>query len=404
MFAALPAALILFVIASVFKISFIYNVSYLLFGVYFLATFWSQRTMKDLRVTRAYQERALLGDIVEVTLEIENRSVLPIPWLFFHDRLPLSLISPPFFRRLISLDPHEKRVFHYQLHCRQRGWYQIGPLTAGLGDVFGLSGRQQDYAAGVHLTVYPKILPLDELGFPSKSPFGDLRTRQLLYEDPSRVVGVREYQSGDSLRKINWKVSASSGRLQVRKLEPAMTLETVVLLNVNRSEYDRQHAYAGAEQGIVVAASLVSHLAGLRQEIGLLTNGIDPVAPEAAGLAGYLPGKGRAHLVSILELLGRLMVVDDRSFWSEARTEFRRLPWGATLVVVTPRETDELLETVVPLRRSGFNVVLVYLDYPNPVAWEPAQRRAATLGMTAFRIWRDEDAEVWRQPARGSLT
>jgi len=399
-FSLLPAAVILFVIASLFKISFIYNVSYLLFAVYFFATFWSQRTMNDLRVTRSYQERALLGDVVEVRLEIENRGWLPIPWLFFHDRLPLALISPPFFRRLISLQPHEKRCFRYELHCRQRGWYQIGPLTAGLGDVFGLSFRQRDYAAGVHLTVYPKILPLDELGFPSKSPFGDLRTRQLLYEDPSRVVGVRDYQTGDSLRKINWKVSASSGRLQVRKLEPAMTLETVVLLNVNRSEYDRQHAYAGAEQAIVVAASVINHLAGLRQEIGLLTNGVDPAVPDATGLAGYLPGKGRAHLISILELLGRLNVVDERPFWSELRPEFQRLPWGATLVVVTPRETPELLETIMPLRRAGFNVVLVYVDYPNALVWEPAQRHAATLGLTAYRIWRDDDVEIWRRLAR----
>ncbi len=399
----LPAALILFVLASLFKISFMYNVSYVLFGVYVLAMIWTQRSMKDLRFRRRYQERALLGDVVQVTLEVENRGWLPIPWVQFHDRLPLALITPPFYRAVLSLQPRESRRFAYELHCRQRGWYTIGPLTAQLGDVFGLNHRQQDFSAGNHLTVYPKILPIDELGLPSKSPFGHLRTRQLLYEDPSRVVGVRDYQSGDSLRKVNWKVSASSGRLQVKKLEPAMTLETVVLLNVNSEEYTRQYAYAAMEMGIVVAASVANHLAGLRQEVGLLTNGIDPADPSASRLSGCLPRKGRGQLTSILELLGRLAVVSDRPFWPAVRSEIKRLSWGATLVIVTPRETEEGLETAVPLLRAGFNVVLIYVDYPNPEVYEMAHRRAATLGMRAYRVWREEDVDVWRRQIQSAV-
>lgn len=403
MFSVVPAALILFVLASLFKISFIYNVSYVLFGVYVLATLWSQRSLKDLRFRRHYQERALLGDVVEVTLEVENRGWLPVPWLQFHDRLPLALITPPFYRSLVSLTPREIRRFSYELHCRQRGWYQVGPLTVQLGDVFGLSHRQQDFSEGAHLTVYPKILPIDELGLPSKSPFGHLRTKQLLYEDPARVVGVRDYQSGDSLRKINWKVSASAGRLQVKKLEPAMTLETVVLLNVNSTEYTRQYAYGATEMAIVVAASVVNHLVGLRQEVGLLTNGVDPLEPGTAGLAGYLPRKGRGQLTSILELLGRLTVVTDRAFWPLVRDEVKRLPWGATLVVVTPRETDELLDSALILQRSGFNVVLIYVDYPNPEVYEIAHQRAATLGLRAYRVWREEDVDIWRRHVHAAV-
>jgi len=326
--------------------------------------------------------------------------VLPVPWLLFHERLPLALIAPPFYRAVVSLQPREKRRVSYELQCRQRGWYPIGPVTATLGDVFGFTSREREFTAERHLTVYPKILSLDELGLPSRSPFGHLRTRQPLYDDPARVVGVREYQSGDSLRRINWKSSASSGLLQVRKLEPAMTLQSVVLLNVNLPEFERAHAYGAGELGIVVAASVANHLAGLRQEVGLLTNGLDPAAAEPTvdrGLAGYLPRKGRSQLISILELLGRLALAHDRPFWPLVRGEIQRLPWGATLVVVTSSETDELLATVLPLRRSGFSVVLIYVDYPSPAGFELARRRAAMLGMPAFRVWREDDGEVWRR-------
>jgi uncharacterized protein (DUF58 family) len=398
----LTPAILLFVVASLLKISFIYNVAYLLFAVYALLRIWTERCIRDVRVRRQLPARALLGDDVEVVLAVENLGWLPVPWLLVNDRLPVALAVPPFFRTLLSLKPKERRRFTYRLNCRARGWYEIGPLTISLGDVLGVNQRQREERSPQYLTVYPKILSLDELGLPSKSPFGNLRARQPLYEDPSRVVGIRDYQIGDSLRSINWKASASAGSLQVRRLEPAMTLQTVIFLNVLLRDFDRGTAYAASEQAVVVAASLANHLIELRQEVGILTNGTDPAAPrEDDGgdprLIGYLPGKGRGHLTLILELLGRLVLANAREFWPNVQSEVRRLPWGATLVFVVPAESRELLDQVVLLKRSGFSVVLVYLDYPDLALFQAAERRAASLGIQSYRIWRESDLDVWRR-------
>jgi hypothetical protein len=116
-------------------------------------------------------------------------------------------------------------------------------------------------------------------------------------------------------------------------------------------------------------------------------------------LIGYLPRKGRSHLTSVFELLGRLTVAHERDFCHLVRADAQRLPWGATLVVVTSRESEELLQTVLPLRRSGFYIVLVYLDYPNPASYELVQRRASMLGLRSYRIWREQDLDVWRRQA-----
>jgi uncharacterized protein (DUF58 family) len=397
----LAPAVLLFVVASLLKISFVYNVAYLLFAVYVLLRIWTERSIRDVQVRRLLATRALLGDDVEVVLEIENLGWLPIPWVLINDRLPVSLTVPPFFRTLLALKPKERRRFTYHLHCRARGWYEIGPLTVALGDVLGVNQRQREELSSQHLTVYPKILPLDEVGFPSRSPFGNLRARQRLYEDPSRVVGIRDYQIGDSLRSINWKASASAGTLQVRRLEPAMTLQTIIFLDVLLREFDRGTAYAAAEFGVVVAASLANHLIELRQEVGVLTNGADPAAARDVGesprLTGYLPGKGRGHLTLVLELLGRLELANAREFWPNVQSEVRRLPWGATLVFVVPSETSQLLDVVLLLKRSGFNVVLVYLDYPDRTVFRLAERRAASMGIASFRVWSDADVDVWRR-------
>ena len=153
------------------------------------------------------------------------------------------------------------------------GCYPIGPLSVDLGDVFGFYDRSLRTASPSFLTVYPRILSLERLGLPSKSPFGSLRTSEIIYEDPSRVSGVRDYLRGDSLRKVNWKVSAALGRLQVKTFEPAITLDTMLVLNLNQEEYDLAYADGAMELAITVAASLANHLAGLRQPVGLISNG-----------------------------------------------------------------------------------------------------------------------------------
>ena len=394
----LPLVVVLLLIAGLFRVSFAFHTLYILFGLYVVAGLWSRRASQGVRVRRVFDTRALLGDTLTVRLAVENRSLWPVPWLRIHERLPVSLASPPFYAQVTSLLPRERREFVYQLQCRQRGYYHLGPLRASGGDVFGLRATEREFADPAHVTVYPKIVPLDELGLPSKSPFGHLRTPQPLYEDPSRVVGVRDYQSGDSLRKINWKTTAASGRLQVRKLEPAMTLQTVLLVNLNLEEYERQDAYYATELAIVVAASLANHLAALRQEVGLITNGRDPLSDSPA--AGLTARKGRAHLTGILELLGRVEARVGFGFCEFIRRQRAHLPWGATLVVITGKESDELWETLLSLRRAGLNVVLVFCDYPSRFGLDQAQRRGASLGFRCHRVWKEEDMDVWRRRVR----
>ncbi|MBI2941154.1 MAG: DUF58 domain-containing protein [Chloroflexi bacterium] len=397
MFSIVPFALAIFLVASMFRLAFMYHALYLLAGVYLAAHFWSRRGAESLEFRRQHPERAFLGEIVRVQLDVRNRSLLPMPWVRIQERLPLSLAAPAQFARVVSLAPHESTTFSYELSCRQRGYYPIGPLSAWTGDLFGLFERSAACPISRHLTVYPQIVALEELGLPSKSPFGHLRTREPLYEDPARVIGVRDYASGDSLRKINWKTSAAAGRLQVKKYEPAMTLQTVVLLNLSLADYQRQHAYHGTEMGIVVAASVVHHLGQLRQEVGLLTNGGDPASADNTPVTGVLPRKGRAQIVRLLELLGRVQQPDHAPFAELLGREAIRFPWGATLIVVTAQETEELLRALIALQRSGFPVTVVYDDYPSQFSFERAERRAAGLGIRCYRVWKEEDLNVWRR-------
>jgi len=274
-----------FVLAIFLRVDFLFYIIYLFFGLYFLAQVWVRRGLQQIVHKRHYVTRAFLGERITVTVEVVNNGILPLPWLRINETLPIELHSPAFFRRIVSLLPNERVNLSYELHGRRRGYYRIGPLYLGAGDPFGVSETEMVEPDDVtdYLVVYPKIVPLQDLGLPSHMPYGTLPSKQRIFEDPTRIMGVRDYQAGDSLKRINWKTSASTGKLQVKRYQPAISLETAIFLNLNGAEYSSKNRREATELAIIIAASMAVNLVENRQAVGLSTNGRDPLAREESG-------------------------------------------------------------------------------------------------------------------------
>src|SRR5690606_25410219 len=81
--------------------------------------------------------------------------------------------------------------------------------------------------------VYPRIYSMPELGLPASRPFGERKGRERIFEDPGRIAGIRPYQPGDPMRRIDWKASARMQALQSRVYEPSATMHMLIALNVN---------------------------------------------------------------------------------------------------------------------------------------------------------------------------
>ena len=258
------------------RADFALSAVYLLAGTLLVGSWWSQRALGSVEVRRTYSERMFYGEKSVIRLEVRNRSRLPIVWLQLRESVPVQVRVGGQFARVFNLGSKAGRQLEYAIEGRQRGYYELGPLDLRSGDLFGLAGEGHAIVGADFLTVYPKIIPLTGVNLLSHSPLGSLRHHQPLFEDPSRVRGKRDYISGDSERRIDWKASASTGRLQVKLLEPSISLETIIFLNLNSEEYDLHTRGYTSELAIIVAASLANWVIAQRQAAGLLVNGIDP--------------------------------------------------------------------------------------------------------------------------------
>ncbi len=212
---------------------------------------------------------AFVGEKLPVHLEITNRSWLPFPWLMVEERVPLDLKDSLEYRNVLAVGSRAVVDHTYTLYCKRRGYYAVGPMSLSTGDLFGFADAQWIEDQPAYVTVYPQVVPLHQLGLPSRSPFGVLPSRQRLFEDPNRMTGVREYMSGDSQRRIHWKASAHEDTLLVKKFQPAIALNVSIVLDLNSLNYPISSAIGSSEWGIIVAASLASYVAGQRQPVGL---------------------------------------------------------------------------------------------------------------------------------------
>jgi uncharacterized protein (DUF58 family) len=317
-----------------------------------------------------------LGETIELTLEVRNQKFLPLTWLeivdVFSATLPLDkeeiilnrATNLGEFRTFWMPGAFQRLKRQFTIHCLQRGYHSYGPATISTGDGFGLFSRKALGSERDRVIVYPRLYPVAELRLPAKNPFGERGSRLQLFEDPLRTVGVREWMAGEGIRRIHWKATARHQHLLSRVYEPSEEAQILIFLNVATLPRHWQGSIPELqERTISVASSLAAYCTELRRPVGLVANGFLPGSDQAIRL---LPGRSPNQLVRILELLAAITPFATQPIEDMILRESPKLPWGATLLVVTAIAHADLLAALMDLNEAGRQVVLFTLAEEPP--------------------------------------
>lgn len=381
---------------------------YVLLGVYLLSRWLARRWVTDLAATRRCDaEPREIGDSTEVVVTLTNTGNIPIAWVLVEDLLPESAFRAKPAKLVVkgkrvhvaSLRGGQTKTIKYKVTFAMRGYYPLGPTVLETGDVFGLHRRHRVIGEPVYVMVYPKVLPLPKYDFASERPIGEIRLQNRLFEDPTRTAGVREYQVGDPLQRVHWKVTARTGVLHCRVYEPTSLAGATLLVDFHEAGYHRRGEPHRSDLAITTAASIAYAVSMLNQQLGLASNGRDAAdrireesleknpAP-AEGDMGYETreeARGRFELKEdsdrvspvvvetrrsfdqfqkIREALARLEVTDAFTFAQLALEMAPRMPRDATVIAILPRVPVETAIALGTLRRQGFavSVILIGLD------------------------------------------
>ena len=391
--------LVLLLAAVILRQVPLFLVAMLFFIASGVARLWARYALERLEYVRGLSSsRAFFGDTVTLDVRIANRKILPLPWVHVHDEVPEGVTflkgktSPTqnptraVLSSVVSLSWYQRLTRRYPLLCLRRGYFPFGPATVQSGDLFGFFRKETTEKKLDYLMVYPRVVPLEDLGIPSRDPFGDLRVRRHLFEDPVRVVTTRDYVHGDPLRRIHWKASARVRRLQSRVFEPTTTVDLALFLDVRTVEPPFHGQLEQLlETAIIVAASIASHAAQEGYRIGLYVN--EPYL-YSGRMVKLPPSDHPDQLQRVLEALAQLRGWPLFGLEQLLNREARGLPWGATLAAVTAVPTGALLTTLRRFQRAGRRVALISVG-----------RQDARSGVDGLPTYHVSDQVYWRELA-----
>jgi uncharacterized protein (DUF58 family) len=296
-----------------------------------------------------------VGDELEESLALENRSRVPVIWAEFVDRSTAPGYSISGVRVSGARQTEQWRL---RTSCSQRGVYSLGPWDVRLGDPFGLFEAQQAYRQQVEIVVYPPLAALPPEIAHHRRAIGDRAPlRQPLSAETINAMSTRPYVTGDALHRVHWRTTAKRDDLFVKIFEPeaASTMWLIPDLDATAHAQLGEGAESSLEKMIILTASIASRLLDEHLAVGVIL--------DAASSHTVLPQIGSAHLWTILRVLAMAQPLDNRPL-AETLIHARSIvSLRDSAVILTPSLDPEWSKALPQLsggsRMGGVEVVLL---------------------------------------------
>lgn len=388
------ATILLAILAMVLNLSLLVYAIYALLAILLISRWLTRQWTDSVEAERVCPSSSVrIGAEIPIAIKLKHTGRWPITWALVEDLIePRALaFRPPALavtgRRLtvIKLKPGEQQQLAYRLKCNRRGYFQIGPLVLETGDMFGLNRRFRVLTQPVFLLVYPKTIAIPSYDIASRRPIGEVVMTHKLFEDPTRISGVRQYQMGDPLSRVHWRATARTGKLQSKTYEPSTLAGATIVVDFHKDSFPRKHEPVRSELAITAAASVANALHEMGQQIGLVSNGRDAVdrirtegwrgdrrtraeAQESAQMISkserlqpvIVPTRKSAEqMMHLLEALARLELTDGLDLSQLLVESAARIPRDATVLVIVSQINLENAVALGSLRRQGYSVEVI---------------------------------------------
>lgn len=275
-------------------------------------------------------------------------------------------------RRQVRLGRGRSRLV---LRAVPRGRYVFEQAAAVLEDPLALERVTVPVAATPPLVVEPRLVELGPLFTDAGRQGGD--GARLLLRRPTGydLHSVRDYEHGESLRKVHWPTTARRGRLMVKQLEDVPRDDVVVLLDCDARGAAGAPGSSSFDAQVRAAGSLVRAQASRGRR---------------AALALGLPGTPMTRAASldafgdVLDVLAAVEAVESRGLADVLADARGRLAHASELVVVTARLEPPAADRLVGER--GRRSALVFVDAPTFAGADPSPASPELLRLAAAGV------------------
>jgi uncharacterized protein (DUF58 family) len=355
-----------------------------------LAWAWARRLRSPMRLERrtGHADHVEGSDVV-VDVELERDSRLAPSAMLLVERIGR------LGERATVLEPRGRRLgARYRLENLPRGRYAFTDVRAVLEDPFGLERLEVPVGGEGTLLVYPRLVELD--GLFSQGIEASQGRRVALWRPAGfDLHSVREYQQGESLRKVHWPTTARRGELMVKDFDDAARDEVAVLLDAQAAVVGTAPDSSFEAQVRAAGSILRAHVHAGRRCV-LVVNGERSEVQEVQTHG--------AEWRRALEALASVEPGGSRPLASLLADESSPAARALELVAVTAQLDARLGDRLVQRARARRTVSLVFVDAgswaePPRSRTEPLLLRLHGAGVRVAVVRRGDDlADVLGAP------
>lgn len=348
---------LLFVIAfytfgTGFAFFFRFLYALLLLGSIGLTWAWLNLRGMELQLTRI-SSRGQVGEYLEGRIRVTNKNKLPKSWLEVVEFTDLPGYSTG---RGVAMVGDQSRTWRTDTYLSKRGKFNVGQVEVTSQDPLGVFHLKRRFLDPVPFIVFPAVEPLPDLDLRFSHLPSDSRTIRPVHQITTDVSSIREYNPGDSFRRIHWPYTAKMNKLMVKEFDLGLSADAWVVVDMQRTSHWSQDDEVNntEELSVTIAASLISRLADLSMPVGLAANGDNSYI--------FRPDTSPEHQGRLLEALAEVQATGTTSlerFLYDLRVQMSRFN---TLTVITPSTRTEWIPALNSIRRQGVNVAVVLID------------------------------------------
>jgi uncharacterized protein (DUF58 family) len=279
--------------------------------------------------------------------------------------IPYLSVSDPLFtnQTIIEGNPEQSKYLEANqtteiqyIFRASRGRYSWDKLTVDVGDPFGLFTHEATISAPAILSVFPGPVLIKKL------PFHPGRTLRAPGPNLSRLPGhgidfwgVREYQQGDPLRQINWRLTARHPQQFFSKeFEREEMADVGILVDARAVTNYLCNTESLFEYSIIAASSIAQYQLRVGNRVSLLAFGDH--------LHRTFPGFGKHQLVKILDQLAACSPAEKDTIDTLQYIPTRLFPGESSIILISPLCPQDL-DSIRRFRAEGYQVQVIS---PNP--------------------------------------
>lgn len=334
---------------------------------------WAQYSVNGMRVERRHPQHVMAGREAEIEILLENtRRTTRYGTMGFdiHARLEQGKEYTPV--AFLSAPSGEQVLASYRVTPTRRGVYELGPFYLYGGDPFGFYKCWRKLRVSTELVVLPDPVPVRFRQPPSASMLAqDELETQPVAGDSSEFLGVREYVSGDPMRRVHWMSSARHGKLITKQHEMNVASSISILLISDDQMWQGIAQHSPMEFAIRLVASLAYATCFYRFNLHYLAL----MGSEFENQNGNGQGFYRELSIRLARLSGRGSVNWDNS----GKVVLGYLPRGSSLIIMTMDLNSASRKRYRNMAAHYRNVVVVTFNLESFRKMQPAERPGPRL-------------------------